>query len=307
MTFEETIKEIRKRKILFIGMPLMIFVFTYALQYRVFQTYESTSSFIVNETDMSDMSGPSEFKSNIINSYAINVNRILLFAHSSQMTDHLIKKYRLYLYYQIDPKSKFAHEKLVNRLTNNIRLKKSEFNIVGVTVRDRDRVMASSMANEIVTMINTINEAYLKTQLRRKIVLYQALYLDMQKGLAHEEDKILNIIESYKGLINSLEKNKIQTEGLRYSLNDLVNSIKNKKEEIVNMQQLNFVLLQTIDKEHLETLTVINWALPDYRSNVLSFLAVSFGITILFFFSMILLLNSYFTYRKQIYFLFGKS
>ena len=55
------------------------------------------------------------------------------------MLTYLIQKYRLYPYYQIDSTSQFAYAKVVSRLSENIKLKKTDFNVIEITVRDKDR------------------------------------------------------------------------------------------------------------------------------------------------------------------------
>lgn len=306
MNFEELITEFRKRKYIFIVVPVLIFVFAFGLQYRVLQTFQSSTTFIVNETDIYDYRNSKEdAKGNLVNDNVVNVNRIFLFAHSSEMMNHLIKKYRLFQYYQVDSTAPFAYARLVNRLSGNIHLMKKDFNIIEITVSDRDRVLPATMANEIVTKLNSINESYVKLQLKRKIVVNQGMHGYLKNELKQEDEKLAVLIENFKTAVKVYEKNKVEVTNLQFSLKDLSQNIINKENELIQIQQLNYVLLQTLEKEHLDTITVINMALPDYRSTFTPILLISFFVSILSFGLMIVLLNGYLIYKKEIYFLFG--
>ncbi|MEO5571862.1 MAG: hypothetical protein ABIT08_13285 [Bacteroidia bacterium] len=279
---------------------------SFVFQYRLLQTFHSSVSLIVNETDVTDLNGPSQFIGDFINTNASSVNRIFKFAYSSEMMDHLIKKFNLYKYYQIDPTQTFAYEKVISTLSNRIHLHKSEPTTIVITVTDRDRFQAASIANEIALMLNTINENYLKKQLKRKVALYEGIYLNVTKELDQHENQMIKILDSYKSIINTLEKNKGDVESMKYALIDLTTSLKSKREELIKVKQTYALLLETFNKEHLETITIINTALPDHTSNTNSILIVSFVFALIAVCSMIVVINIYLTNKKYVDLIFKK-
>ncbi len=306
MTTEQMIIEIKKRKTFFFISVILVFAGSFVSQYRLLQTFKSTAKIIVNETDVTDRNGPTQFVDDFINSTAPSVNRLFKFAYSSEMVNHLIKKFNLYTYYQIDPSQTFAYEKLVTLLCGRINLRKSEQNIIEITVTDKDRFQAASMANEIAQMLSTINEAYLKKQLKRKIVLYEGIYSSFKNDLDQHENKMLKILDNYKSLMTSLEENKMNVENVKHEFTDLINGLKNKTEELIKIKQRYVIMLETVNKEHLETITIINIALPDYRSNTFYILIMSVMIALITGCIMVVLLNVYLTHKKYIELIFKK-
>ncbi|HKR03365.1 MAG TPA: hypothetical protein VJY62_01910 [Bacteroidia bacterium] len=306
MTSEQLIIEVKKKKFPIIIATVLIFLSTFFLQYRVLQTFHASSSIIVNETDVTDLHGPSEFIGDYVNASATSVNRLFKLVYSSEMMNHLIKTFRLYEYYQVDPASEFAYERVVGRLSGRISLKKVEQSIIDIEVTDRDRFQAASIANEIATMLNTLNENYIKSQLRRKVKLYEAIYIDAKNELEAHENKMDRTLSDYKNIMMTLERNKSDVETLKFSLIDLTNSLKNKREEFIKMKQLYSVMLNTLEKEHMDTITIINIAMPDYHSNTNMILIGSLAFSLLAACAMILLLNVYLTHQKAIHLLFQK-
>lgn len=305
MTSEQMILEIKKRKNLFIVSVLGIFILSYIVQYRLLQRFESTTSFIVNETDVIDLSVPTQVNLDILNQNAVTVNRIFRFAYSSEMQNYLIKKFHLYTYYQVDSSKKFAYAKVIEKLSKRISLKKTDINFIELTIKDRDRYMPAAIANDIVHKLNSINESFIKKQLRKKIILYEALYLDIKKDLEQNQDKMNNLIANFSVLITSLEKNKVQAESLKYALLDLSNSVKEKRDEMIKTRQFFEIILKTLDKESFETITVVNSALPDHHSNVLKFILISLGAAIWGFCLMVVLLYAFIKYQKYIHLIFN--
>src|SRR6185436_3561476 len=126
MTSAELIIEVRKKKYQIIIVTLFIFAVAFVFQYRVLQTFSGTSSIIVNETNVTDLTGPSQFIGDYVNTNPSSVNRLFKLVYSSEMMNHLIKKFRLYEYYQVKEGSEFAYEKLVAKLAGRISMKKSD-------------------------------------------------------------------------------------------------------------------------------------------------------------------------------------
>jgi len=306
MTSAELIIEVRKKKYQIIIVTLLIFAVAFVFQYRVLQTFSGTSTIIVNETNVTDLTGPSQFIGDFVNTNPSSVNRLFKLVYSSEMMTHLIKKFRLYEYYQIKEGSEFAYEKLVAKLAGRINLKKSDQYVIDITVTDKDRFQAASIANEISLRLNTLNENYIKSQLRRKVTIYEAIYAEVQKDLDNHENKMIEILKEYNGVILAIEKNKADVTNLKYSLIELSNSLKNKREELAKMKQLYSVYLNTLNKEHLETITIINFALPDYHSNTSTILIGSLAFALFSTCVMILMLNVYITHKKTIDLLFKK-
>ncbi len=304
MTTEQIILEIKKRKKTFIVSLIGIFILSYVIQYKYLQYYKSTTGFIVNSTDAIELNVPDQVSLETLNENAVIANRIFRLAYSTEMQNYLIKKFHLYSYYKVDSLSDFAFARLSEKLSKRISLTKTDINFIELTVKDRDRVMPATMANEIASKLNSINEVYVKKQLKRKIAMYEALYVDIQKDLEQSQDKMGVLISNFGVLISSLEKNKVQVENLKYALLDLSNSIKNKRDEMIKTRQFFEIILKTLDKEPLETISVVKRALPDHHSKIPIFLGISFGASVWCFCLMVLMLYAFIKYQKYIRLIF---
>jgi capsular polysaccharide biosynthesis protein len=307
MTTEQLIIEIKNRKFLILTSFVVIFFLSFFVQYRVLQTFHSTAKIIVNETNITDLTGPSQFIGDFVNTNASSVNRLFKFAYSSEMMNYLITKFHLYEYYKIDPASEFAYTKVVEKFSTRISLAKTEQNVIEITVTDVDRYQAASMANEMAYMLNRINDNYIKSQLRRKIALYGAIYTDVKTELEEHENKMSQLLDEYRGIIKTFEKNKMDVESLNYSLIELWHSLQSKKDEWVKMKQIYSTMLNTLEKEHLDTITIINIAQPDYHSNTVEIFVGSFFFSLLAVCVIILLLNFYLKNKEIIDLLFKKQ
>ena len=308
MTNQQLIIEVNKRKYLIIISAAVIFFISYFVQSRVLQTFQSTSRFIVNETDITDLTGPSQFMKDFVNTNDASVNRLFRFAYSSEMMNYLIKKFRLYDYYQIDKSSEFAYERIVEKFSTRIKLKKTEENIIEITVTDLDRYQAAAIANEMAYKLNLINENYVKSQLRRKISLYGTIYADVKQELEADEKRMLPILDKYKDLITIFEKNKTDYEAanMKYSVIEMSRNLQNKREELIKTKQIYSTLLNTMEKEHIDTITIINIAQPDFHTNTLEIVVGSFFFSLMAICALILFLNFYVTHKENINILFRK-
>jgi capsular polysaccharide biosynthesis protein len=307
MTSEQMIIEVRKRKWRFLIFTVSVFILTLMFQSRIIESYSSTTSFIVNETEVAYLNGPGQVITSPIDNNNSSVNRLFQFVYSDEMAMHLIKKFNLYTYYQISPDEQFAYAKVVSRLSNHVKLSRSDLSIIKVSVSDKDRYQAAAIANDVVATLNTINERYLKNQLKTRINIYEALYLDLKNDLDAHEQKMSRILENYKFVIHSLEKSKNEVESLKYSLIDLTSNLKVKRDEMIRMRGLYSVMLQTLNKEHFNTITSINTALPNYRSSTVANVIISFVVALFAMCGMILLLNIYLTHTHHIKLFFRKD
>ena len=123
------------------------------------------------------------------------VMRVLQFVHSNSMTDVLEKKFGLYRHYGIDPASPYAYERLNSILFAFITVKKSPYENVVISVRDRDRDFAANMANQVAEETDNLARAYFIQSLKVKIDFYEQYH----QNLIHDfDDKIAKVDEALR-------------------------------------------------------------------------------------------------------------
>jgi tyrosine-protein kinase Etk/Wzc len=128
------------------------------------------------------------------------VEEIMQVLKSDKIRDRIIDKYDLMSHYNIDPESRYPLYKLHSYYESNVRVKRTEFNSIVVSVLDADPQMAADMANDIAVLVDTTIWE-MKSQRARQAVTY----LDQEMDSINQElEELKDCIHSYnvKGLIN---------------------------------------------------------------------------------------------------------
>lgn len=93
-----------------------------------------------------------------IKAYAVEeeTEQMMQILNARDIQDALIAKFDLGKHYKITPEQKYWQSRLYKTLSNNIKIKRTEFGAISVTVTDKDPQIASDMANEIVVQLDTV-------------------------------------------------------------------------------------------------------------------------------------------------------
>jgi len=128
------------------------------------------------------------------------VEEIMQVLKSDKIRDKIIDKYNLMSHYNIDPESRYPLYKLHSYYESNVRVKRTEFNSIVVSVLDADPQMAADMANDIAMLVDTTIWE-MKSQRARQASTYLELEMD---SINQELAELKECIHSYnkKGLIN---------------------------------------------------------------------------------------------------------
>jgi uncharacterized protein involved in exopolysaccharide biosynthesis len=120
---------------------------------------------------------------------------------SSILRDSLIKKYRLMEHYEIDPTGKFKLNQLYKKIDNNIKVERTRYNSISVTVFDTDPTIAANMANDMVKIGDEVKFMILKQNLKR-------IYETTEK----ENLKQLKTLDTLSEQINRIDGNLFKTK-----------------------------------------------------------------------------------------------
>jgi len=123
------------------------------------------------------------------------VEAVMQVLKSDKIRDWIIEKYNLMSHYGIDPESRHPLYKLNSYYESNVRIKRTEFNSIVVSVLDADPQLAADIANDISVLVDsTIWE--MKSQRARQAVIY----------LEGEMDSIYQELAELKECIHSFNK-----------------------------------------------------------------------------------------------------
>jgi uncharacterized protein involved in exopolysaccharide biosynthesis len=81
--------------------------------------------------------------------------RMLQILHSSQIREHIIKKFDLMNHYEIDTTAPYPFTRLDGKYKGNIRFRRTEFMSIEISVLDAEPQIAADIANEIVAYIDS--------------------------------------------------------------------------------------------------------------------------------------------------------
>ncbi|MDX2002905.1 MAG: hypothetical protein SFW35_10765 [Chitinophagales bacterium] len=87
-----------------------------------------------------------------------DVNRFITIANSSPLLDFAINYYNLPAHYDIDTTKKAWRYKAKKKLLSNMSILKTEFGAIEITFMDRDPVLAATVVNGMVEVIDKLNK-----------------------------------------------------------------------------------------------------------------------------------------------------
>lgn len=90
--------------------------------------------------------------------YAVEeeTEQMMQILNSRDIQDALIKKFNLLTHYDIDTTQKYWKTKIYKAITNNVKIKRTEYGAIAIIVTDWDPQTAADIANEITYQLDTI-------------------------------------------------------------------------------------------------------------------------------------------------------
>lgn len=156
--------------------------------------YESVAAFYPLNPNITSsgtlFSGESEY----LFGSSSDVDRILSIANSSPLKLYIIHKFGLFQHYEIDSsREKFPIFSILNEFEDNYTFEKNDKGAVVITVQDKDRFMASQIANEIVNKIDQTNRDLLNENKRKILIIYEKKLSDKETEVKSLTDTIFNL------------------------------------------------------------------------------------------------------------------
>lgn len=118
-----------------------------------------------------------------------DVDRILTLANSSPVVDYIINKYKLMEHYDYDSTGKYARYKTKKRFEKNYKAIETEYGAIEISIWDKDKQLASDIANHIVLTIDNKNKELI---LRDKLIAIQTF----EESIAEKKKEILLLTDS---------------------------------------------------------------------------------------------------------------
>lgn len=108
-----------------------------------------------------------DFNSNSRNSVVefgdeADAERLLQVLISPEIRDSLTNKYHLYEHYEIDSTESNPKYKFQKKYEDNVVFSRTRYNSINIDVYDKDEVLATNMANDIVRLVDTVMNRMIK-------------------------------------------------------------------------------------------------------------------------------------------------
>jgi tyrosine-protein kinase Etk/Wzc len=130
-----------------------------------------------------------------------DVDRLLTIGQSGDMYNFLIQKFNLYKHYKIDTTSERAPIKVREALEKLYAVKKTKTNSIEVSVEDKDRVLAATMANAARDKIDEIAQRIVREVQWNQIRGFETNFLQKEKGMRILGDT-LSVMRELYGVID---------------------------------------------------------------------------------------------------------
>lgn len=133
-----------------------------------------------------------------IKSYAVEeeTEQMMQILNSRDIQDILIKKYNLLSHYKIDSTTqKYWKSNLYKKLSSNIKIKRTEYGAISISVTDWDPLLAANMTNEITYQLDSVKNRIEKERSAAAYAILQEQFDRITEEIKRVDDSIRIIME----------------------------------------------------------------------------------------------------------------
>jgi len=305
----DIILSVKKRKWVLIAVCLVWFAGCFYVLNKMVIKYTASASFIVNESQLIEaINGDMKTAAPMVQSEGFKRMNQLIYSH--ELVDHLIGRFDLYIHYHVNKDKKFYYERTFKHVLDCIQIKKTPFDLISVTYNDRDRFLAADMANDIVSQLDILNKKLIISTLEKRLNLAQAIVKDLSKQNIVETTNIDSLISKMNRTISRMDKSTLentQAFAIQRAFMEQAGALRMSTQDLLKARKLYEWTLQSLDKDNMPTLTVIQKALPDEHDVVIKAVLYSFLCTITFFIISIVILYFLHVYKPYLEELFSRK
>ncbi|MDL2296723.1 hypothetical protein LJC53_06120 [Bacteroidales bacterium OttesenSCG-928-C03] len=129
--------------------------------------------------------------------YAVEeeTEQMMQILNSRDIQDALIAKFNLGEHYKITPDQKYYQSRLYKTLIGNIKIKRTEYGAISITVIDKDPQIASDMANEIVAQLDVVKGRIERERATAAYNLLTQQLIDVTAEIKRVDDSLKVIME----------------------------------------------------------------------------------------------------------------
>lgn len=150
--------------------------------------------------------------------------QMLQLINSQSIMDSIIEKYDLWSDYKIDKNDRFAKTYMINEYQSKIKISKTPYEAVSITVSDKDPFVACDIAKDILNFYDQKVQAIHKKKNREVVEMYAYQLKQKQAGI----DSLMNLMSRYSTEFGVLDYPGQSREVTRSFLNGSTKAIEMK-------------------------------------------------------------------------------
>ncbi|MBK9292600.1 MAG: hypothetical protein IPM52_13390 [Bacteroidetes bacterium] len=138
-----------------------------------------------------------------INSYSdeSETEQMLQILQSQDITDSMIARFNLMEVYKISPNYKYWRSALLDEFRQNVKVRKTPYEAISITVRDRDPERASAMADEMLRLYDQKVASLHKAKYKEVVEMYE-MQLNKKQAVIDSLQNRLYQLATEHGLID---------------------------------------------------------------------------------------------------------
>lgn len=158
-----------------------------------------------------------------------DAERLLQVLVSPEIRDSLTVGYQLYRHYDIDSSAKHAKALFQEEYESNVRFNRTRYNSIAIEVYDRDPVIATKMANDIVRLVDTAMNRMIRQRALGPMWAVQEEVRLIRQEMSDYSDRMTALNDS--GVVNEETRSRLYADyldALKFGKSKLAGEIKRK-------------------------------------------------------------------------------
>lgn len=143
-----------------------------------------------------------------------DISRVISIGRSNELYLDLVKEFKLYEHYKIDPNEKYAQFNVLKQLKKQYKILKNDLGSVIITVLDQDPEFASGMANRISDKIDELNRDMIYDKQAGILSILEQTIFEAQENIGGLRDSIFRLMKNSPNDTISVNMLELQLEEL---------------------------------------------------------------------------------------------
>jgi uncharacterized protein involved in exopolysaccharide biosynthesis len=119
--------------------------------------------------------------------------QLLQILNSSDIRSRVVEKYDLMNHYEIKPGDKYRITQLYRKYNENIKARRTEFMAVEITVMDKDKDLAASIANHVAALLDSTKIRMTRERTWEAYMVVQGAYFKLRDEIQAMEDSLTTL------------------------------------------------------------------------------------------------------------------